>query len=311
MCGVTNGKIVIVGGTNWDGGKKNWLKSIRVFDPSAKKWSAAKDLESPLAYGSVLHIKDAFAVLGGFDGNKPSTQFAWVNIEKIELHYDLNQPVSLVLAAGGAVGQTLVVAGGTNDPGNLAGVHRTTYLFKWGKSDPRSGIIYAEHNFRPSEFWLHFSGSFEIIKQSDYPGKPFAVAASAVLGDELLVFGGMNYDEAAKAPVNSSEAYAFLPAKNSWRKLRSLTVANRGLVAVALDEQHIYLAGGYTDNFTAAAFIYDVKADSYRKAKSLPYAAMVGLVKLDGFVYCMGGEDKEQSRTDKFFRIPIAELLKP
>ena len=52
------------------------------------------------------------------------------------------------------------------------------------------------------------------------------------------------------------------------------------------------------------------KRQTYTKAKPLPYAAMVGLVKLDGHVYCLGGEDKQKSRTDKFFRIPLAELLK-
>jgi hypothetical protein len=87
-------------------------------------------------------------------------------------------------------------------------------------------------------------------------------------------------------------------------------VPNRGLTAIALDDQHIYLAGGYTDDFTADAFIYDVKSNTYSKSKALPYAAMVSLVKLDGFVYCLGGEDKKQSRTDKFFRIPVVELLK-
>jgi hypothetical protein len=79
---------------------------------------------------------------------------------------------------------------------------------------------------------------------------------------------------------------------------------------VALDERHIYLAGGYRDDFTADAVIYDVKTDSYRKAKPLPYAAMVALVKCEGFVYCIGGEDKMKSRSDKFFRIPVSELLK-
>jgi len=53
-----------------------------------------------------------------------------------------------------------------------------------------------------------------------------------------------------------------------------------------------------------------VKSDSYRKAIPLPYAAMVGLVKMGEHVYCLGGEDKKQSRTDKFFRIPVADLLK-
>jgi N-acetylneuraminic acid mutarotase len=110
--------------------------------------------------------------------------------------------------------------------------------------------------------------------------------------------------------VNSAEAYAFSPEKNVWRKLASLTAPTRGLSAVTLDESHIYIAGGYQEDFTADALIYDVKADSYRKALSLPYAAMVGLVKMDGHVYCLGGEDKKQSRTDKFFRIPVVDLLK-
>jgi len=34
-------------------------------------------------------------------------------------------------------------------------------------------------------------------------------------------------------------------------------------------------------------------------------------VKLEGFVYCLGGEDKKQSRTDKVFRIPADALRQP
>jgi hypothetical protein len=52
-----------------------------------------------------------------------------------------------------------------------------------------------------------------------------------------------------------------------------------------------------------------VKSDTYSPAKPLPYAAMVGLVVHDGFVYCLGGEDKMKSRTDQFYRIPITELF--
>ncbi|MBL9131498.1 MAG: hypothetical protein JNG86_09885 [Verrucomicrobiaceae bacterium] len=120
----------------------------------------------------------------------------------------------------------------------------------------------------------------------------------------------MHYDKDTKTVLNTAEAYAFSPEENVWRKLEPLAIATRGLAAVSLDETHIYIVGGYRDDFTAEAVIYDVKADSYRKATPLPYAAMVGLVRLDGFVYCLGGEDKMKSRTDKFFRIPVAELLK-
>jgi hypothetical protein len=93
-------------------------------------------------------------------------------------------------------------------------------------------------------------------------------------------------------------------------KLQRAGALQNAPAPVTLDENHIYIAGGYRDDFTAEAVIYEVKADSYRKAPSLPYAAMVGLVKMGEHVYCLGGEDKKQSRTDKFFRIPVAELLK-
>lgn len=186
-----------------------------------------------------------------------------------------------VLAAGGGGPGFRVVVGGTNDPANISGVTNKTWRFGKGR-----------------------------YLMADYPDKPFAVAASAVAGCELLVFGGMNYDAGSKLPVNTDAAYAFRPSTNTWRALQRLTRANRGLSAVALDDTHVYLAGGYTDDFTADAAIYDVKADSYRAAPSLPYAGMVGLVNLDGFVYCLGGEDKKQSRTDKCYRIPVAVMLK-
>jgi len=278
VCGHEKGKIVVIGGTNWEGGQKNWLRSRHEYDPAKQKWGTTTALQAPLAYAVSLQNGDKQLLhIGGTDGKKPQSDFKGRR--------------QVVLSAGGSLGGVLegrktpfiVISGGTDDAVNLEGVTSET----------------------------HSLTSRGTIKHADYPGKPFAVAASAVMGDELFVFGGMNYDKAAKAPLNSTEAYAFSPEKNTWRKLKVLDTPNRGLTAVTLDEQHIYLAGGYTDDFTADAFIYDVKADSYRKAKSLPYAAMVGLVKLDGFVYCMGGEDKKQSRTDKFFRISIAELLKP
>lgn len=310
MCGVTHGKIVIIGGTNWEGGRKNWLKGVRTFDPSNMKWSKGKDLESPLAYGAVFHGEDRYAILGGFNGVNAAKQFAWGDPSAVELHTVFDQPEALVLAAGGAVGEMLVVTGGTNDPANVAGISRSTYLLKWGGASLAqifSGRRYAEANIRPL-----FSATvkFEIIKMLDYPSKPFISAGSAVVGDELCVFGGLNWDETKQEIENTTAAYAFSPAKNAWRALQPLATPVRGLTAVALDAQHLYLAGGYAEAFRTEAFIYDVKTDSYTPAQPLPYAAMVSLVVCDGFVYCLGGEDKMKSRTDKFFRIPVVELLK-
>lgn len=285
LSGVRNGRIVIIGGTNWEGGKKNWLRAIHEFDPAAGKWTKLRELSNPVAYGSNLQNATTFAYLGGTDGTQSLKALSVIEGEKTSVQLSA-LPASVILAAGGTVNGKHVLVGGTDDAANIAGVQRSAHVVEWIK------------------------GNWQVTNLADYPGKPFAVAASAVVGSELFIFGGMNYDSAAKAPSNSVEAYAFSLEKNTWRKLQPLAVPNRGLTAVTLDDQHIYLAGGYTDDFTADAFIYDVKSNTYTNAKPLPYAAMVALVKLDDYVYCLGGEDKKQSRTDKFFRIPVAELLK-
>ncbi len=276
VCGHAKGRIVVKGGTNWEGGKKNWLSRLHRFDPVRREWENSF-FDGPLAYAvSIQNGNDALLEMGGTNGKEPQS-----------IHKGRKQVVLSVGAAmpgpqGDGLVPYLLICGGTDDPANLAGVTAETHAATAGGT----------------------------IKLADYPGKPFATAASAVVGEELFVFGGMNYDAEAKLPANTAEAYAFSPEKNVWRKLTPLAVPTRGLTAVTLDESHIYIAGGYREDFTAEAVIYDVKADSYRKAIALPYAAMVGLVRMGDHVYCLGGEDKKQSRTDKFFRISVAELLK-
>ncbi len=271
-----------MGGTNWEGGKKNWLKEIRVFDPRIGKWSVI-NFGYSVAYGLVIQADDSsFGFIGGSDGKEPFKAIGNVADAHASFLKAPRLPSSLVLASGGQVKGSLVLVGGSDDASNLAGVTASTFLVTNSTSK----------------------------RLADYPGKPFATAASAVVGEELFVFGGMNYDKVNKAAVNTAEAYAFSPEKNVWRKLKPLAAPTRGSSAVTLDDNHFYIAGGYRDDFTAEAVIYEVKTDSYRKAPSLPYAAMVGLVKMGEHVYCLGGEDKKQSRTDKFFRLPVAELLK-
>ena len=283
ICGSQGSRVVVIGGTNWEGGVKHWLTAIHEFDPAKRQWEKVKNLqEGPYAYGTSLQNRSQLAFMGGTDGTKPLRIFAVVDGIKTVMSKDLELPATVVLAAGGYLSGKYILVGGTDDAANVAGVTRLT------------------HAFEPA--------TQTFTRLADFPGRPFAVAASTVAGDELFVFGGMNYDAAAHAVANTNTAYAFSPANNTWRTLKPLGLPNRGLSAVALDETHLYIAGGFTEEFTAAAVIYDVATDSYRPAKPLPYAAMVGLVKHEGFVYCLGGEDKKQSRTDKFFRIPVKEL---
>lgn len=287
MCGAVGSRIVIAGGTNWEGGTKNWLRSVHAYDPERRAWTELREFDDgPMAYAIAFPGTGGFGFIGGSDGTKALKMLATVDGAGIRLQPVPDLPPALVLSAGGAVAGKYVIVGGTDDAANVAGVQRSTHLVE--------GM---------GEHW-------KVTRMADFPGKGIAVAASAVIGGELFVFGGMEWDEAAQEVRNRTDAHAFSTAQNSWRPLQSLPTAVRGLTGLPLDGQHIYLAGGFTDTFTAEAFLYDVKADTCRPAPALPYAAMVSFVQCDGFVYCLGGEDKMKSRSDKFHRIRTAELLK-
>lgn len=294
-CGTVGNRIVIVGGTNWEGGTKNWLREIHEFDPDHRRWGKIKSLDDgPVAYA--IHLSStspagirSFGLIGGTNGTKPLRLLWTIDGLKTVARPVPGLPDSVVLSAGGRIGDIVIIAGGTNDAANVPGF--------------RKAVVAVEAK----------ESRWEVRRLPDYPGRPFGIAASAVIGRELFIFGGANWDEATKTVINASEAHAFSVETNAWRKLKPLPFAARGVTAVALDDHRIYLAGGYKsdpEGFTDEALIYDVKADSYQKARPLPYAAMVGLVALDGFVYCLGGEDKMKSRTNKFYRIPIAEFTK-
>lgn len=283
LCGIHHSKVVVIGGTNWHGETKNWLDTVHVYDPSIRQWQTLKDaMPSPVAYGVEMQQGPQFTFVGGSSGKGVLRSLGSFDGAVVKFENVAALPPSVVLSAGGIIDGQMILLGGTDDAANLAGLTRATLVVENG----------------------------HVKNLADHPGKPLAVAASAVIGGELFVFGGMNYDASTQKPVNTAEAYAFSPAKNEWRNLKPLKSANRGVKAVALDDRHIYLAGGFTDGFTAEAVIYDAKTDSYQTAPPLPYAGMVSLVASDGYLYCVGGEDKMKSRTNQFFRIRIEYLLK-
>jgi N-acetylneuraminic acid mutarotase len=284
VCGAVGSRIVMIGGTHWEGGSKQWLRSIYEYDPASRVWRKDRDLPGPIAYSADLETPSGLAFIGGSDGTKPikaivvmaGAQPKWEPIPEL--------PTSLVLPASGAIGSKYVIVGGTDDATNLAGVQRTTHVVE------------------------QVDGRWKVTRLADYPGQPFAIAASAVVGEELFVFGGANWDAARKDVANAREAFAFSLAKNSWRPLPPLRAPTRGLSAVALDDHRLYVAGGYTEVFTAAAWIYDTRAERYSPATPLPVAGMVSLVKCGDYLYSVAGEDKIKGRTDRCFRIPLADV---
>jgi hypothetical protein len=289
--GAVQGQIVIAGGTTWKDDVKVWLDDVWAYDAASNQWKAAGKLPNPLAYGVVAEVQDGLLVAGGFDGTRGRTEVLKIGADQ-KVTPTLHRLVEATsLGVGGLLGadggEHLVVFGGLPDPGKLdaaiSGGQRVLLRQNQTERVPGDGL--------PDVF----------------------TSTGAVCGDALYAFTGAR----ATSPTtveNVSAAWVFRDDQRERTPIRPYPMAWRGVTAVRLDDTHIYLAGGYggdPESFRSEAFIYDIKENMYRRGKPLPIAAMVGLVNDGKYIYCLGGEDAKKHRTDKCWRIPVAELLKP
>jgi N-acetylneuraminic acid mutarotase len=285
VSGVVDGRIIIAGGTNWKDDTKRWLTRIHAYDPVSHTWSGSGRLAAPLAYAVAGEHAGALWFAGGSGGK--GTHTAVSNIDRsLAVKSAFTLTGASALAGGAVLGSSLYVLGGTDDMDHL---EQATNAFL--AIDLRSG---------------------RTTKLPDYPEPAFFIGASAASGDRFFAFGGARWDAGTKTVANLSAAHAFNTASGRWEKLAPLPFAVRGIAAVALDDTHILLAGGYkndTDEFTDEAFIYDIASGKYTATQPLPYRAMVSLVKLVDWIYCLGGEDRKKHRTDAAFRVRWKELL--
>jgi N-acetylneuraminic acid mutarotase len=285
VCGSVGGEIVTLGGTNWRDGTKHWLRRIHAYNPATNQWREIGMLDQPLAYAATGQDAETLWFAGGSSGTATHR-----SVRKIGADFAVKNAHTLdagaVLAGGALIGTTLYVLGGTDDMNQLDRVSRAFLAVN-----------------------LHTG---KTTRLGDYPGPAFMTGAFAACGDRLFAFGGAHWDAAADAVANLSSAHVFSTVTQRWEELPPLPHVIRGITATALDDQHLLLAGGYKNDeeeFTDAAFIFDVKTLRYIPTKPLPYKAMVSLVKSGEWLYCLGGEDRKKQRTDAAFRIRWKELL--
>ena len=283
-CGVTGGKIVVLGGTNWKEDAKQWLDSIWTFDPKKPKWETRGKLPHPLAYAVTATWEGDLLIAGGTDGSRPR-QEVWRIGPSLKLRQAGHLSEAAVLAAGGVLWDKLYILGGCADPAKLEGLRRGGE-----RLDLRSGGLAA-------------------LSQ---PGEPaIGLAAGLVLESELFIFGGLR-PEPLNSYTNLNAAWALDPARGEWRKLAPYPLLLHGSAAVDLDHHRILIAGGHGGSpprFSAAAFIYDRRQDSYVKTIDLPFAGIVGLVRAGDSVYVLGGEDNLKHRSAACARVKVAALL--
>ena len=285
VAGTVGDDVIVLGGTNWRDDTKHWLKAVWRYDSATKTWRSAGELPNAIAYAPTAQSGDGFYFAGGSDGTVSHRSLQMVDAKlQVRTVARLDAPVIYTFAT--FAGGRFYFAGGGTDPADLS---------TWGNS------------FRSVE-----PATGRITALPVYPGGRVAHVVLVSADEDLFAFTGAAFDAAKKEVVNSNAAFVFSLKTQLWRPAKAFPFSVRGLSGMNLDGRHIYLAGGYkndAEEFTADAFIYDIATGRYIAAPSLPYRAMVSLVKCGEWLYCLGGEDRKKHRTDAAFRIRWRELL--
>lgn len=288
--GFVGGKLIYAGGTAWKNDVKQWLKEVHVYEPRDDKWTAGPSLPVPLAYGAFANTNDSLMVLGGSDGDKTHRE-CWM----------LDAAAASWKSCGTTAGDTLL--------GRAEAVEGRIYLFG-GCSDVADLTRCSDAVYQRSQ-----DGKWSRV--SNLPHGAVAMPAKAMVRRRVYLFGGCSMARAG-ALMNRDDAYAFDTTDGSWKKLRPLPHSNRGMSAVAIDDRHIVLYGGYMASpqeaagkapdfgFTADVLMYDTETDTYEQVGQAPLAAAgVELLYHSGVLFGAGGEQRMRGRSDRLLTSPV------
>lgn len=283
IAGAIGEDLILAGGISWKSDVKEWRDTILRFDATEKKWCEIGNLPQPLAYASFGQTKKGLFFVGGSDGKTTSRKVQFLN-QQMESQAIAELPQPLCYSAFAIADHTLFVVSGGSDVNDLKTLTNLFYSvdLKTGKATSLPA----------------------------FPGGNLIVPTASIIGDQLYVFTGATFDSTNNRALNSDAAYAYSIAEKKWRRIKSYPFPVRGLASCALNDRYILLGGGYAENFTDAAFIYDTKTDSYLQTELMPFVAAANFIKVGGFIYWMGGEDKMRHRSDLAFRIRWKDLVR-
>jgi N-acetylneuraminic acid mutarotase len=272
--GVIGKRMVVAGGSYWDGEKKYWSDRTDLFDPETNTWSPGAPMPQPRSDAASATFRGSVYVFGGVAGGALSADtlrfdgYRWRSVPEAKLPAPLMYPVAAATDAG------ILLLGGLTTIGDLSSASRA--LWMWS----------------PGTGWA---------KRPDFPGAFRVSAAIAAAGGKLYVFGGIHQDTAGGSLTNLQDAWSFDIKNNTWTELPTLPVARRAWAAIAVD-RHIYLLGGYTDSFSADVYSFDLKSHEVRPAGVLPHAlADARFVRIGSRVLTAGGESGNKIRSNWTF----------
>jgi N-acetylneuraminic acid mutarotase len=243
MAGVSHGNLLIVGGTYWEHGEKQWTNQVQIFHEQKNSWTTGPSLPQPRSDAASVVINNRVYVFGGGEGDVVRRdclvleEGAWKSLPEAEL------PGPRLYANAAIDGGWVYLLGGMSDA--------------------------HDYTTASNEFWRWRPRERGWQELPPLPGPGRINFAMAQIGGYVYVFGGATAAGAADVR-NLDDAYRFDPAKRKWERLHDLPVANRSWWSVTLGNSALVLAG-YTNTYADAVYRY-LPQCGLQRVGTLPHA---------------------------------------
>ena len=230
--GVSNGALIVAGGTNfpgnkrpWTNGTKKWYDEIFVLEHAGASWKTAGKLSRPLGYGLSFTYADGVVCLGGGDAERNYAKAFILRYKngKIAIENLTPMPFPLINAAGVVSGDMVYVSGGIKDPRDTA----HTQLWRLNLSKEKK--------------------EWEILE--NFPGTSRMLACAGATGNDIYIFGGVHLKRIQQdsLPVREylKDCWKYTAGKG-WSRIADLpyTLAGAPYPAYNGIQSHLVLFGG-------------------------------------------------------------------
>jgi N-acetylneuraminic acid mutarotase len=280
--GVFDGKLVIAGGTYWEGSKGDWIKkvftaSVLEFDPATEKWRKLPDMPVPLAYAASVMVGDKLFVLGGFTGEEINSNIYTLSKGRDGYLWKRfgTMPANRLFAGITSVGHSIYLLGGTErfEPYDQAGTCCT--------SKTAVTTLLTLDTAAPDPKWRALT---------PFPGATRWLFALDGDGENLWMFGGA-YQEKVSDPVTRfPEVWRYRIDQDQWLRTGPIPAAAleaSPLVPVAVGK-FIFLV-----SYKKTIWSFDTASREWSETSPLPEEAFVDKYFLiDGKIVGATGENR-------------------
>lgn len=262
IAGELQGKLMIAGGSYWQNDRKIYSRRADVFDAVGNRWLPLPELSHARSDAGCATLENAVYAFGGVVDGKLADSIVRLDANGWStLEIKLPEPSMYGMAV--AAEKEIFLVGGLSVMGDLSSASRT--FLKW----------------QPGGTWKRLA---------DFPGSPRVSAAIASSGGKIYVFGGAHMAQAGASVQNLDDVWSYDRSQDRWMREATLPVARRAWSAVAA-EDHIFLIGGYTSDFSNEIYSFNPHTRETARAGQLPHAlADAKYVKIGNNIFTAGGE---------------------